>query len=126
MVTNLPNIAHLSVRWNLLWGEFDYSSTGILDRTHLRFYTKRTARELIERSGLRVTTLDVNQGIDQMGLFRKTSVPLLRRTPWQDRILYEMTRVWPEGLALSFLFCAQAQHQKGTPTWQHGVLRNAK
>lgn len=34
-----PNVAHLSVRLNLLQGRFDYVDSGILESTHLRFFT---------------------------------------------------------------------------------------
>ena len=54
IVVSLPNVANLSVRIGLLFGRFRYGDRGILDRGHLRFYTRRTARELVERrdSGL--------------------------------------------------------------------------
>jgi hypothetical protein len=39
----------------LLWGEFNYSETGILDRTHLRFFTYRTIVELLEQCGFRIS-----------------------------------------------------------------------
>jgi hypothetical protein len=35
-------------------GKFEYTSVGILDVTHLRFFTPSTARKLIEESGYRV------------------------------------------------------------------------
>jgi 2-polyprenyl-3-methyl-5-hydroxy-6-metoxy-1,4-benzoquinol methylase len=54
VIVCLPNIANYRVRRNLLKGKFSYQSTGILDVTHLRFFTIATARELIERSGFRV------------------------------------------------------------------------
>jgi 2-polyprenyl-3-methyl-5-hydroxy-6-metoxy-1,4-benzoquinol methylase len=50
----LPNIAHWSIRASLLRGKFEYTSTGILDVTHLRFYTPKTARKLIENTGYKV------------------------------------------------------------------------
>jgi 2-polyprenyl-3-methyl-5-hydroxy-6-metoxy-1,4-benzoquinol methylase len=51
LIVSLPNIAHLSIRVSLLGGRFDYRKTGILDETHLRFFTFRTARELVEEAG---------------------------------------------------------------------------
>ncbi|SRR5579883_263469 len=45
-IISLPNIAHLYIRLGLLLGQFNYSDRGILDRTHLRFYTLRTAQQL--------------------------------------------------------------------------------
>jgi SAM-dependent methyltransferase len=47
----LPNIAHYRQRISRLRGQFNYADTGQLDRTHLRFYTYRTAIHLLEESG---------------------------------------------------------------------------
>lgn len=54
VIVSLPNVAHLSVRLPLLMGRFDYTETGILDRTHLHFYTLETARRLLRDAGLRI------------------------------------------------------------------------
>jgi len=53
-VVSVPNVAHLWVRLNLLAGRFEYADRGILDRTHLRFFTRRTLRALLHGAGLRV------------------------------------------------------------------------
>jgi SAM-dependent methyltransferase len=47
----LPNIAHYSQRILRLRGQFNYTETGQLDRTHLRFYTYWTAIHLLEQNG---------------------------------------------------------------------------
>ena len=52
VVISLPNVAHASVRLGLLSGRFDYSPTGLLDDTHLRFFTRRSIDELLDRAGL--------------------------------------------------------------------------
>lgn len=57
VVISLPNIAHLYIRLSLLFGRFNYTDRGILDRTHLRFYTLQTARQLCESCGIRLTSL---------------------------------------------------------------------
>jgi hypothetical protein len=44
------------MRWHLLAGRWDYADEGILDRTHVKFYTLKTARELLVSAGLRVRT----------------------------------------------------------------------
>jgi 2-polyprenyl-3-methyl-5-hydroxy-6-metoxy-1,4-benzoquinol methylase len=49
---SVPNIAHGDVRMALLHGEFPYRETGLLDRTHVRFFTKSSLRELIREAGL--------------------------------------------------------------------------
>lgn len=57
VIISLPNVAHLYVRLSLLLGKFDYSDRGILDRTHLRFFTLKTARQLCETCGLRIQSV---------------------------------------------------------------------
>lgn len=51
LVVSIPNIANWSMRLLLLAGRFRYTDRGILDRTHLRFYTERSVRELLRDSG---------------------------------------------------------------------------
>jgi 2-polyprenyl-3-methyl-5-hydroxy-6-metoxy-1,4-benzoquinol methylase len=46
-VISVPNIAHWSIRLGLLFGRFEYVSRGILDRTHLQFFTRRRFKELL-------------------------------------------------------------------------------
>lgn len=53
-VISLPNVAHLAVRLMLLAGRFPKMERGILDKTHLHFLTRDTARDLLQGAGLRV------------------------------------------------------------------------
>lgn len=55
VIISLPNIAHVRIRAKLLLGRFEYEPAGILDATHLRFFTFKTARELIQSAGYRIT-----------------------------------------------------------------------
>ncbi len=52
MLTSIPNIAHSSIVINLLKGNFDYQNLGLLDNTHIRFFTKKSILELLNRAGL--------------------------------------------------------------------------
>ncbi len=54
VVVSVPNIANITVRLSLLFGTFEYSDRGILDKTHLRFFTQKTARRMLEESGYEV------------------------------------------------------------------------
>jgi 2-polyprenyl-3-methyl-5-hydroxy-6-metoxy-1,4-benzoquinol methylase len=54
LVLSVPNVAHFSTRIPLLFGRFDYTPTGILDETHLRLFTFRSARALVESSGFAI------------------------------------------------------------------------
>jgi 2-polyprenyl-3-methyl-5-hydroxy-6-metoxy-1,4-benzoquinol methylase len=51
LIVSLPNIANIYVRLTLLFGRFDYSERGLLDKTHVRFFTRKTARRLLESNG---------------------------------------------------------------------------
>jgi 2-polyprenyl-3-methyl-5-hydroxy-6-metoxy-1,4-benzoquinol methylase len=54
VIVSLPNVANISVRLMLLAGKFDYTDRGILDNTHVRWYTRKTARELLRNTGYRI------------------------------------------------------------------------
>jgi O-antigen biosynthesis protein len=54
VIVSLPNVAQMRIRRRLLLGHFDYTPTGILDRTHLRFFTYATACELFTSCGFRI------------------------------------------------------------------------
>jgi glycosyltransferase involved in cell wall biosynthesis/SAM-dependent methyltransferase len=58
IVASVPNVAHVSVRLELLLGSFRYESLGILDATHLRFYTRETLEALFAECGFAVMTWD--------------------------------------------------------------------
>ena len=53
-IISLPNVAHLAVRLLLLVGRFPQMERGILDRTHLHFYTRDTAEAMLQEAGLEV------------------------------------------------------------------------
>ena len=54
MLASIPNVSHISVVVGLLKGTAEYREAGILDKTHLRFFTKKTAMELFEKNGFAV------------------------------------------------------------------------
>jgi len=51
LIVSLPNIANIAVRLMLLFGRFEYAERGLLDKTHLRFFTRKTGRRMLERAG---------------------------------------------------------------------------
>lgn len=57
VITSIPNVMHASVLGQLLNGRFDYEDSGILDRTHIRFFTLETIIELFMRTGYEVKDL---------------------------------------------------------------------
>jgi 2-polyprenyl-3-methyl-5-hydroxy-6-metoxy-1,4-benzoquinol methylase len=63
LVASIPNVRHFSVWWPLVVrGRWDYTDYGILDRTHLRFFTRTSMRELFAATGWEVvSTTGINR-----------------------------------------------------------------
>ena len=51
IIASVPNIAHWTVRFGLFFGRFRYEPTGIMDATHLRWFTRRTLKDFIASEG---------------------------------------------------------------------------
>ena len=54
LIVSVPNAVNISVRLMVLFGHFNYAERGLLDRTHLRFYTRSTARALLQENGFEI------------------------------------------------------------------------
>ena len=54
VLISVPNVANITVRASLLLGNFEYTERGILDKTHLKFFTRKTARRFVEQNGFEV------------------------------------------------------------------------
>ncbi len=72
LITSLPNIMHYSIIWNLLSGKWDYTDSGILDKTHLRFFTLESMIDMLTKAGYEVndiaptTPFPENEKIDKL------------------------------------------------------------
>ena len=58
IIASIPNISYLSVVMELIQGEFRYRDLGILDNTHLRFFTKESIIAMFESSGYYIESID--------------------------------------------------------------------
>jgi methionine biosynthesis protein MetW len=83
VVASLPNIAHWTVRLNLLRGQFDYQSVGIMDATHSRWFTLRSLHRLFRQAGYRIVETKASAGmwmqVYQMPLWRWIPLRVLRK-----------------------------------------------
>jgi len=104
LVVSTPNIANWAIRLSLLFGRFRYAERGILDRTHLRFFTRRSFGALLATAGLRVERLTA------------TPVPLYQVVPprLHGRALAAVhdasaaaARAWPRLLGYQFVALAR-------------------
>lgn len=91
IIISLPNIANWKIRLKLLFGNFDYEDHGILDKNHLRFFTKKNTIKLISDAGLKIYKFDVNIG--DVNRFMN--------------ILYSIGILWPNLMAYQFLIIAK-------------------
>jgi 2-polyprenyl-3-methyl-5-hydroxy-6-metoxy-1,4-benzoquinol methylase len=94
LIASIPNVAHFSALFPLLIADrWDYQDAGVLDRTHLRFFTRRTARDLAARAGLEVAG----------ERFAPAPLPLQSRLPALGRLAAPAARRRPELFALQIV-----------------------
>ena len=93
----VPNIAHWYPRFRSTFGVFDYDQRGILDSTHLRFFTRRSIRRLIERQGYTVRRLEpVGLPLDALGVEEGKS-------RWLHLIDQALLDLWPTMFGYQFI-----------------------
>lgn len=68
IVVAIPNIANIFIRMKLLLGKFDYEESGILDKTHLRFFYEKSAKELLKKAGFDIIKFDIVPCIPLLGI----------------------------------------------------------
>ncbi len=104
LIVSVPNAVNLTVRLMVLFGQFRYSDRGILDWSHLRFFTAKSIRALLEDHGYRVSGR------------RYTVVPIERVIPMRpdnrllriaNRLLLGLTAVAPGLFAYEILLTAE-------------------
>jgi 2-polyprenyl-3-methyl-5-hydroxy-6-metoxy-1,4-benzoquinol methylase len=99
VVASIPNIAHGSVRLALLHGSFDYQPLGLLDFSHLRFFTRSSIETLFRDAGL--APVDVRR--TTAGLFE---TPLRLREGDFAPELVETVLAQPESTTYQFVLKA--------------------
>ncbi len=93
----VPNVAQWYPRLRTLVGIFDYDQRGILDTTHIRFFTRRSLLKLIRRAGLRPTRIEsVGLPFDALGVTGPKS-------RWLRLLDHFLVAVWPTMFAYQFV-----------------------
>lgn len=88
VVASVPNVAHWTVRLDLLRGRFHYSSIGIMDATHLRWFTRLGVQNLFHSAGFAVETIRGSAGVwmpDYQWRKPWRWIPPARRERWVRR-----------------------------------------
>jgi len=105
LIVSLPNIANVVIRLMLLFGQFNYQQRGILDRTHLRFFTRKTARRMLEENGYKIQEE------------RETVIPIELVLGWSEknivlrlfnRMLAAATKLLPGLFGYQIMFVARS------------------
>jgi 2-polyprenyl-3-methyl-5-hydroxy-6-metoxy-1,4-benzoquinol methylase len=73
VIISVPNVANWQTRLALLFGRFTYRDTGVLDRTHVRFFTRRSTIEFVRSCGLQIQT------VDQTPMLVRALLPVVKR-----------------------------------------------
>jgi 2-polyprenyl-3-methyl-5-hydroxy-6-metoxy-1,4-benzoquinol methylase len=60
IIASLPNVGHITIVLGLLRGRWEYQERGLLDRTHLRFFTRRSIRTLFAQAGMEIQRWERN------------------------------------------------------------------
>ena len=58
LIASIPNIMNIEVLEQVLHGRWDYKDAGILDRTHLRFFTLNSIKEMFEQADLKIEKVE--------------------------------------------------------------------
>ncbi|MGA2470726.1 MAG: class I SAM-dependent methyltransferase [Solirubrobacteraceae bacterium] len=108
VVASVPNVAHASVRLALMQGTFPYAEVGLLDRTHLRFFTRSTLRDAFEDAALAI-----------VGLYALDKALEHSEVPFDDAglppELLEQLSTDPEALAYQYVVVAVPVPPEGPP-----------
>ena len=95
LVLSTPNVANWALRLSRLGGRWRYTERGLLDRTHLHLFTRKTLVEALERAGYRPP--------------KSTTVPVPIGAPAVERAAHAFARVRPSLLAYQFVVAATPQ-----------------
>jgi len=102
LILSIPNIAHASIRLELLTGAFEYEKTGILDESHLRFFTKKSIIRLLDSCGFYIEQIDAVS----KGLTKKTTQEFLSKIGIKSDSNLIKVFNQPESLAYQYIIVA--------------------
>lgn len=96
VLVSVPNVAHWTVRRDIIRGNFEYRPCGIMDATHLRWFTHDSVRRLFTSAGYVIESHRMSTGY--------TLEEYLLTRPWRwlggrtrNRIIRKMVALWPRG-----------------------------
>lgn len=100
LVLTTPNVANWALRLSLLGGRWRYTDRGLLDRTHVHLFTRKTLIEALSRAGYRVVELDFTLPMP---------APVARVRHGLERVAHAVGSVRPSLFAYQFVVAAEPQ-----------------
>ena len=95
IIISLPNVGYFLNRLGLLFGNWNYTEAGILDNTHLRFFTLETAKKLIKSTGYQIRSMN-------------PEIPVIKAF-WKRSIFTLFSKFWPSLFAIGWVFECEAK-----------------
>jgi len=93
IVASSPNVANVLIRLKLLMGKWEYQNSGIMDNSHLRFFTYKSMLDMFEQASLEVVQHDWIAG-------RYVFID----NPFWSKVWETVARLFPTLLATQFIF----------------------
>ncbi|RFC32992.1 MAG: Methyltransferase domain-containing protein [Candidatus Nitrotoga sp. MKT] len=115
VLASIPNIAHCSVVYEMARGRFAYRSLGLLDDTHIRFFTLQNVYQTFEKAGYLVVALDRNRLPASETEFKTNP-----ETDEDRQFLEYIKQRNPD--AETYQFVVKAIPINGTDTYQSGLI----
>ncbi|MFA5984817.1 MAG: methyltransferase domain-containing protein [Methylococcaceae bacterium] len=115
LIASIPNIAHSAICWELAHGRFDYQNYGLLDNTHIRFFTKKNIVKLFVDAGYHIELWDKVTKAPEATEFNITISSSIERS-----FLDWINRLNPEANTYQFIVKARpALNDQEKSTYQH-------
>jgi len=100
IISSIPNVANINVRLSLLFGNWNYQQWGILDQTHLRFFTKKSIKKLFTENNYEIIDIHSTPGFHFI---------VLRYFKILKYIAKMLCKVYPKLFALQFIIIARSK-----------------
>jgi len=86
IVSSIPNMRHAPYLYRLAYlGEFDYENSGIMDKTHLRFFTKKSIKKMYESLGFEVVKhIGINESLARRFRYLVKTLNLMTNGKFED------------------------------------------
>ena len=113
VIISVPNVAHWSVRLDLLRGNFRYARFGIMDATHLRWFTEATIRQLVDQAGIEVIRVQQTAGITLLCYVETRLVRIPKR--WRDAVVRRLATQFPRLFGCQHIVVGRFRTSAGMP-----------